>query len=127
MADKIGSEPRQSIVLPVRPAIFNCDVPTLDIAGLVQTYAKSGSTACVRLQRSSAEKANHRHRRLLRARRHRPADRRAPGQRDELALVHSITSSARASSVGGTSRPSALAVLKLIASWYLVGAWTHRL
>ena len=35
---------------------------------------------------------------------------------------HSITSSARASSVGGTSRPSALAVLRLITNSYLVGA-----
>src|SRR5215470_13901730 len=39
---------------------------------------------------------------------------------------HSITSSARASSVGGTSRPSAFAVLRLITSWYLVGACTGR-
>src|SRR5262249_59337879 len=37
---------------------------------------------------------------------------------------HSITSSA--SSVGGTSRPSAFAVLRLITSWYLVGACTGR-
>src|SRR5262249_12490114 len=39
---------------------------------------------------------------------------------------HSITSSARASSVGGTSRPSALAVFRLITSSYLVGACTGR-
>ena len=39
---------------------------------------------------------------------------------------HSITSSARASSVGGTSRPSALAVLRLMTSSYLVGACTGR-
>src|SRR5262245_38777924 len=39
---------------------------------------------------------------------------------------HSITWSARASSVGGTSRPSALAVLRLITSSYLVGACTGR-
>jgi hypothetical protein len=32
----------------------------------------------------------------------------AAAQRDELAMLHSITSSARASSVGGTSMPSAL-------------------
>jgi hypothetical protein len=38
---------------------------------------------------------------------------------DELAAFHSITSSGRASSVAGTSRPSALAVLGLIASSYL--------
>src|SRR5262249_19442092 len=35
---------------------------------------------------------------------------------------YSITSSASASSVGGTSRPSAFAVLRLIVSSYLVGA-----
>src|SRR5262249_50126685 len=39
---------------------------------------------------------------------------------------HSITSSARASSVGGTSSPSAYAVLRLIPRWYLVGACTGR-
>jgi hypothetical protein len=42
---------------------------------------------------------------------------------DERAPVHSITSSARASTVGGTSRPSALAVLRLMSNSYLVGAW----
>jgi hypothetical protein len=41
-------------------------------------------------------------------------------------LVYSITSSARASSVGGTSMPSALAVLRLTPSSYLTGACTGR-
>ena len=64
---------------------------------------------------------------LLPPRRHRPRRRRAAEQGDELAARrHSITSSARASSVGGTSRPSALAVLRLITSSYLVGACTGR-
>src|SRR5262245_46206147 len=46
-------------------------------------------------------------------------------QRDELApLDHSITSSARASTLAGTSRPSALAVLRLSTVSYLVGACT---
>ena len=40
--------------------------------------------------------------------------------------THSITSSARASSVGGTSNPSALAVLRLSTSSYLVGPYTGR-
>src|SRR5438105_14304638 len=40
--------------------------------------------------------------------------------------LYSITSSARASKVGGTVRPSALAVLRLITSSYLVGACTGR-
>jgi len=39
---------------------------------------------------------------------------------------YSITSSARASSDGGTVRPSALAVVRLIAVTYLVGACTGR-
>ena len=42
-------------------------------------------------------------------------------ERDELAPFHSITSSARERSVGGTSRPSAFAVLRLITSSNLVG------
>jgi hypothetical protein len=37
----------------------------------------------------------------------------AAEQRDELAALYSITSSAVASSVDGTTRPSALAVLRL--------------
>jgi hypothetical protein len=36
--------------------------------------------------------------------------------------LHSITSSARASTEAGTVRPSALAILMLIVSTYLVGA-----
>src|SRR5215468_6926810 len=58
--------------------------------------------------------SNHRHRRLLRARRERPSNRRAAEQHDEVAPLHSMTSSARASSVGGTVRPSALAVVRLM-------------
>jgi hypothetical protein len=54
------------------------------------------------------------------------ATRRAAEKCDELEPDHSITSSARASIIGGTSRPSALAVLRLITSSYLVGACTGR-
>src|SRR5262245_24804726 len=62
---------------------------------------------------------------LLGSRYERPR-RRAAEQRDERAPFHSITSSARPSNVGGTSRPSALAVFRLITSSYLVGACTGR-
>ena len=44
----------------------------------------------------------------------------------DIGWLYSITSSARASSVGGTVRPSALAVLRLIANSYFVGACTGR-
>ena len=54
-----------------------------------------------------------------------PCTKAAVSNRSKLALVYSITSSARASSVGGTSRPSALAVLRLITSSNLVGC-LHR-
>src|SRR6516164_96200 len=69
--------------------------------------------------------ADHRDRLLLRPRGKRPS-RRAAEQRDERAPLHSITSSARASSVGGTVIPSAIAVLRLITSSYLVAACTGR-
>src|SRR5262249_23849561 len=47
--------------------------------------------------------------------------------RDELAPPdHSITSSARASNIGGTSRPRAFAVLRLMTSSNLTGACTGR-
>src|SRR5215813_13207194 len=62
---------------------------------------------------------------LLRARRERPR-RRTAKKSDELAPPHSITSSARASSAGEISRPSALAVLRLITSSNLVGCWTGK-
>src|SRR6478672_1171638 len=41
-------------------------------------------------------------------------------------LPHSITSSARASSVGGTVRPRALAGLRLMTNSYFVGPCTDR-
>src|SRR5262249_16092403 len=63
--------------------------------------------------------------RLLRVRRKRPR-RRTPEKRDELASSHSITSSARASKVGGISKASAFAVLRLITRSNLVGACTGK-
>ena len=51
---------------------------------------------------------------------------RKPSHEPDIAQHYSITSSARASSVGGTSRPSALAVLRLMTSSNLVGACTGR-
>jgi hypothetical protein len=50
--------------------------------------------------------------------------RRTAEQRDELATLHSITSSASASNLSGISRPSALAAFTLSTSSNLTGAWT---
>ena len=58
--------------------------------------------------------------RLLRTRRHRPRHRRSK-RGEKIPPSHSITSSAGASSCGGTDRSAALAVLRLIASSNAVG------
>src|SRR5262245_45614675 len=58
--------------------------------------------------------------------RERPCRAGASEQGDERAPLHSITSSARAMSVGGTSRPSAFAVLALIISSKRVGCSTGK-
>src|SRR5262249_42313494 len=79
------------------------------------------------LRRARAHEADHRQRALLRTGGERPRHRRAADKSDELAPPHhSMTSSARASNVSGTSMPSACAVLVLITSSNLVGAWTGR-
>jgi hypothetical protein len=64
--------------------------------------------------------------RLLRARRERPGSRRAAEQRDELAPFHSITSSAATSSLSGTVRPSAFAVLRLMPNSNFTVCWTGK-
>ena len=102
-------------VSPVNGKIF-----AFDVAQLPKLFSKTvelGEILFVTSQDADAPYALG----LLRARRERPRRRRAAEQRDELASLHSITSSARESSVGGTVRPSALAVLRLMASSYLVG------
>src|SRR5215472_17042489 len=62
---------------------------------------------------------------LLRARRDR-ARRRAADKRDEVASVHSTTSSAATSRPGGAVSPSAFAVLRFTAVSNLVAACTGR-
>src|SRR5262245_319558 len=63
---------------------------------------------------------------LLRPRRERPRRRRPAEQRDELATLHSITSSALSRTEVGSSRPSDLAVLRLTTSSTFVGCWTGK-
>src|SRR5262249_919347 len=114
--NQFGRKRRQTAVVPFRPAIFDLHVLALDISCLFQPLAERAQTDRVRVRRRVAKEPDHRHRWLLRLRRERPCGCRAAEQRDELAALHSITSSARASKVGGTSMPSALAVLRLTTS-----------
>src|SRR5258705_9137645 len=67
------SQCRQAIVLALRPAILDCQVPALDIAGFPQSIVKRAQTVAKQVGPFGAEHSDHRHRRLLRARRERPA------------------------------------------------------
>ena len=100
--------------------------------GLNETGTVEGQNVSVeyhwlegQIDRLPALIADHRYRLLLRTqcarRRHRAAQ-----QEQQLAPLHPMTSSARASSVGGTVRPSALAVLRLMTSSNVVGRCTGR-
>ena len=103
---------------------FNDDVLSLDLAA----FAQPGPESLVRHRsapRGGEQHANSVHSPcVLRRCRLWPGCRRAADERNDLATIHSITSSARASTVGGSSKPIAFAVLRLMTSSYLVGACT---
>jgi hypothetical protein len=84
MANQFGDQRREPIVLTLCPPVFNRHVLAFDVTGILQASAKSGEILAVRFKRCEMKKSDHRHRRLLRARRKRPY-RRAAEQRDELA------------------------------------------
>src|SRR5262249_27955315 len=118
--NEISHERRQAIVFALEPMVLHHHVPAVDVAGFDQASAERIGNARGAVSRPTADKADDRQCRLLRPRRERPR-RRGAEQRDERAPPHSITSSARASMIGGISRPIALAVLTLITSVNLVG------
>src|SRR5262245_38734451 len=124
-ANQVGRQRRQSIDLIFAPAVYDRDVLALDIAAILEATVKSAKTVRVRVRRLAVEKPDHRHRRLLRARRDRPR-RRAAEQRDERATLHSITSSASDSTFSENLIPSVFAVLRLITNSNLVDCKTGK-
>jgi len=112
----------------LRPAVFDRHVLPLNKAGPLETLpelgrvvrtSRSGDKMCMKptigiagccARAASGHAAAAQLRSVMKSRR----------------AAHSITSSARASSVGGITRPSALAVLRLITSWYLDACSTGR-
>src|SRR5262249_34122025 len=125
--DELGRDLGDTLLASLGPAVLDRDGTALDPAEFAQSLHKRGDPlAGGRVRALAHEPDSLQFPRLLRARRERPRGRRAAEQRDDVAAVHSITSSARASSDGGSSRPSALAVLRLIVSSYLVGCCTGR-
>src|SRR5262249_15165492 len=123
--DQLSRQRRQSVPLTHCPAPFDRNISAFRIASFIETLPKRGNCVRQSVRRLGIEKPDHGHCRLLCARRERPCGR-AADKRYELAALHSITSSARASSLSGTSRLSALAVLRLSTSSNLVDCTTGR-
>src|SRR5215510_12348149 len=111
------------------PTILDPDVaadgPTQLLQALQERRVASLSFRIVRAQVHEHADAPH-PLALLRMRRERPSRRRAAEQRDELAPLHSITSSAMLSSVGGTVRPNILAVWALMTNSNLLDCTTGK-
>ena len=124
--NKIFHNCRQFIAIIFRKAIFGRDILARNVTGFLQTLAERGREVRRVGKRRTPEKSDHRHRRLLRARREWPCGRSAGEKRNELAPSHSITSSARAMTDAGISRPIAFAVFRLIANSNVTGCAMGR-
>src|SRR5262249_40302393 len=125
-ADEVGCQRRQLIVIASCPAVLYTDILAFAVTLRGQTFAPCSNHVCRILRRPGVEKRDYRHRWLLCARRDRPCGCRATEQGDELAALHSITSSARNRNDSGIIRPSALAVLRLTTRSNLTGCSTGR-
>src|SRR5215831_419210 len=120
---EVGRDLGREVVPALRPAHVDIYVAVFDPAKFAEPRGEGGEPHAGRRLRAGAEEPNsHGLAALLRTRRERPRGRRAAEQRDEVAALHSITSSARASSGNAMETPSTLAVLRLITSSYFVGA-----
>src|SRR5262249_10367702 len=126
LAGEIGGKPRQPIVLTLSPTIVERDVLTLDKARFIESLPDERNQRRVDSRRTTAEQSDHWQCTLFRPPRERPGGCRTTEGRDELATPHSITSSARASSAGGTVRPSILGVCALMTSSNLLDCTTGR-
>src|SRR5262249_50524826 len=115
-------ERRQLLFSRLGPAPFDCDIPALGIAELLQLFEKrrhDGAAFGGRLSRENPEMPYFR--RLLRIGRncqHRHADSR---KAQRATAVHSVTSSARSKNRGGKLNPISFAVLRLITSRITAG------
>src|SRR5262245_21767835 len=90
-ADQIDHQFRQPIKFIARPTVFDRHVLAFDVAGFAQAFAECCHEVSARLRRTSIEISDHRHRRLLRARRERPRGHRPAEERDEFTPYHCLT------------------------------------
>src|SRR5262249_44803063 len=114
-----------ALIASFRPAVLDRDGTTLDPAEFVQSLHKSSNPLAHGPSGTHAQEADGRHLALLRVRRERPCGRPAK-QRDELAPLHSMTSSARSRNDSGIVKPSTLAVVRLRTRSNFVGCSTGR-
>src|SRR5262249_11410763 len=125
--DELGREFCVALIAALYPAILNHEVATVDPSEFAEPLHERGNPFALERRRRAQESDDRQLARLLRPRGERPGHRRAADERDEPPPSHySITSSAPASRLSGTTRPSAFAVLRLMTSSYLVGACTGR-
>src|SRR4029077_11921494 len=110
----------QAVILVFSVLVVDRDVAALDKAHAAKALAKRSLHLRGGRTRAAAQIPDHRHWLPLRARRERPR-RRAAEQRDELAPLHSITSSARSRIAVGSSMPMALAVFRFTTISNFVG------
>src|SRR5262245_14226925 len=109
-SNQLRGKPGKSIELLFRRTELEEKILAFNIPGFAQCFTQlrpKGLDICIAYE----ERTNSIDLRLLlRPRRERPRSRRAAHERDELASLHSITSSAMESTLGRTSMPSVLAV-----------------
>src|SRR5262249_19573020 len=109
------------IVVTVRPPALDRAVLAFDLPAFLQTLPECATKVRLRSGRSAMRITDHWNDRLLRTRHQRPSRRRAAEQRDELATLHSITSSARKRIDVGNTIPKPFAVFRLMTSSNVVG------
>ena len=76
-ADQISRQRRQAIVVAFQPVILDPDVLAVDGAGFVEAFAECDRVARRNFGRPGVDKRDHRQRRLLRAHRKRPKQRKS--------------------------------------------------
>src|SRR5262249_46225955 len=131
---EVGRHCRQPVELIFGPAEFDRDILALDEASFFKALAKSAQRVGEHIRRLAVQESDRRHRALLRVRGARREQPRSGGRGAERSgqaaaakpRAHSITSSAIASSVGGTVRPSVRAIWWLMTSSNLVDCTTGR-
>ena len=96
----------QLIVMSLGPTVFDRNIAPLHVTGFGQTLAEYRQRRRKRPRRTGVKKTDHRHRRLLRARRERPRGCLAAEKCDEVAPSHSIARRGQSLPNGGVVRHS---------------------